>query len=110
MQSLKSFTLVALALALCACGASSGSTGSTGGSVSAANVCAAGAWNTTGSPFFDTYCNGCHSFTSDTEVQYQSGSISSVISSGQMPPFGAGSPSSADRNAILQWLGCGAPQ
>ncbi len=96
--------------------ADSGSDGGTpdGGTADAGQVdpaCQPGAWSSIALPFFDNYCTGCHPYFSNlSTVQQQAGTISSYIQSQMMPPSYRQQPTDADRQTILRWLACGAPQ
>lgn len=85
-----------------------GTTGNGGSSGTGSGSCTTDTWSSFGSSFFQNYCNSCHGsqYASHASVQSQLGSISSSISSGNMPTGGL---SSSMRSRILGYLNCGAP-
>jgi hypothetical protein len=59
-----------------------------------------------GATFLATYCGGCHGWT-QVSAQQEGDVLSSVVTSGAMPP-GGGVPAS-QRQEFADWIGCGAP-
>jgi hypothetical protein len=76
-------------------------------------------WQSTVQPIIDRRCNGCHGdggvqrstrdFTTYGGVSRNSGSILTQVFSCKMPPPDAAAPSASERDALLGWLLCGAP-
>jgi uncharacterized membrane protein len=80
-------------------------------------------YETFGEPFMTDWCTGCHSdllppgmrqnaptdinFDTLDEIRAQSQMISLTVQQATMPPEGG--PSDAEREMLVQWLGCGAP-
>ncbi len=71
-------------------------------------------------PIIVTYCNACHGeggieqplydYTSYTGVYKARSSIATFVSDCRMPPADAGLfPSDEQRQTLLQWIACGAP-
>jgi hypothetical protein len=88
-------------------GSSSTGSSSSGGSSSAA--CTNETWSNFAEGFFSSYCSECHSqFTTYSNVVNDASSITSKISSGEMPLNTT--LSSSEQSDILTWLGCGEPQ
>jgi len=59
-----------------------------------------------GAGFLATYCGGCHGWT-QASAQQEGSVLSSVVTSGAMPP-GGGVPAS-QRQEFADWISCGAP-
>ncbi len=69
-------------------------------------------------PVIETYCAGCHvaggevsgvPLTSLVQVQARADAISLEMNVCSMPPLEADQPTDAERQALLEWLACGAP-
>jgi uncharacterized membrane protein len=69
-------------------------------------------------PVIDTYCAGCHvsggqeselPFTSLAQVQAHASEISREVSGCDMPPSDEDQPTDAERQLLLDWIACGAP-
>jgi len=76
-------------------------------------------YQTTVSPIFNAYCSICHSpggQQSGTPLQtYEQiygirGEVLNQIYSCRMPPSGQPAPTTSERQILLQWLVCGAPE
>ncbi|HEY1959159.1 MAG TPA: hypothetical protein VGH28_26275 [Polyangiaceae bacterium] len=70
------------------------------------------------SPIVFEYCAGCHAagksqsglpLDSYGDLANAASKVQSKVSDCSMPPSNAAQPSAEDRDAILQWIACGAP-
>jgi len=121
------FGLVAAAIA-CVCAALAGCADSPGGGDSCPTLTSAcpspqPSWQTDVSPFISTYCLRCHSEggVAPPSFNYQSyqgvfqnrSTMSTVVIQCSMPPADASPPaimpSPAERQTIVSWIACGAP-
>jgi hypothetical protein len=95
-------------------GGGGGSTGGGGGATGGGGgtTCTTDTWANYGASFFANNCTNCHTghhtgeFTTKSFVVTYKSSITSRISSGNMPPAGL---TSADKTRILKYLSCGVP-
>lgn len=73
-------------------------------------------WESFGSAFFATYCNGCHSYSTEIAVRGEASQIDGESAAGpnasntDMPPGGATAPTEAERTTLGQFLACEAAQ
>ncbi len=96
-------------------GSGGGSTGGTtsggsGGGSSGSDTCSSltDTWSNYARSFFTSRCSGCHGWaTSYSTVSSARSTIASRIQSGSMPPGGL---SVSEKQRIVTWLQCGAPQ
>ncbi len=69
----------------------------------------AGGWSSFAKGVLTSECAGCHSWsTSYSQVKARRTTIRSEISTNRMPPNGG--LSASDKQQIIDWLDCGAPQ
>ncbi len=111
------------ALAMAACYVSSGSSSSSSTSSCAGNVpvtcpSVTPSYATDVSPLLYTYCTSCHApngsqsgkpLDSFAAVSSLASKVESKTADCSMPPSSSPQPTAAERDVILSWLACGAP-
>ncbi len=115
--------VVAIATAACYVSNGSGSSGQSSTSSGAGNVpvtCpqTTPSYATDVSPLLYSYCTSCHQpngsqsgkpLDTYSSVSSLSSKVSSKIADCSMPPNGSPQPTAAERDVILSWIACGAP-
>lgn len=110
--------LLILLAALAALAGCSSDGGSCGASTPASCPSTTPSYATDVAPLMAKYCTSCHiaggqesdkPLDSHAALSGQSGDVQGQIAGCDMPPSGSTQPTDAERNTILAWIVCGAP-